>query len=130
MTERSQQPLRKPHVIIEKKNPSNEKRSLEDTIPLQSKPRPAHRNILETSEENYETSEENYEEEENVKEDPTFDEYHSMKEKREDNNSEPKSTNDSTRVNHLPNWPIHVVRNQPLDCSRCQPKPVKEKTHI
>ena len=145
MTERSQQPLRKPHVIKKKKNPSNEKKSLKGTTPLQSKPKPTHRSIFEiseennetseehsgeeTSEENYDTKEENYKEKENGK-DPTFEEYHSIKDKREDDNSESNFTNDSTRVNPLPDWPIHVVGNQPLDCSRCQLKPVKEEMYI
>ena len=146
MTERRQQPLRKPHVTIKKENPSNEKKALKDAIRFQNKPKPTHRGVLkiskennetgeenhgeETSERDYKINEENHRKEENGKEDPTFEEYHSIKEKRKDNNSETNFTNDSTRVNPLPDWPIHVVGNQPLDCSRYQLKPVKEEMYI
>ena len=84
----------------------------------------------ETSERDYKINEENHRKEENGKEDPTFEEYHSIKDKRKDDNSESNFTNDSTRVNPLPDWPIHVVGNQPLDCSRYQLKPVKEEMYI
>ena len=57
MTERRQQPLRKPHVTIKKENPSNEKKALKDAIRFQNKPKPTHRGVLKISKENNETGE-------------------------------------------------------------------------
>ena len=53
--------------------------------------------------------------------------YHNMKGKKEDDNSKPKSTNESTRVNHFADLLVHVELEQLSNCSRFQPKPVKEE---
>ena len=53
--------------------------------------------------------------------------YHNMKGKKEDDNSKPKSTNESTRVNHFADLLVHVELEQLSNCSRIQPKPVKEE---
>ena len=49
---------------------------------------------------------------EDVEEDPTLDEYHNMKGKKEDDESTPKPTNESTRVDHFANLLIHAKLEQ------------------
>ena len=49
---------------------------------------------------------------EDVEEDPTLDEYHNMKGKKEDDDSTPKPTNESTRVDHFANLLVHVELEQ------------------
>ena len=53
--------------------------------------------------------------------------YHNMKGKKEDDNSKPKSTNESTRVNYFADLLVHVELEQLSNCSRFQLKPVKEE---
>ena len=49
---------------------------------------------------------------EDVKEDPTLDEYHNMKGRKEDDDSTKKPTNESTRVDHFANLLVHVEGEQ------------------
>ena len=53
--------------------------------------------------------------------------YHNMKGKKEDDDNKPKSTNESTRANHFADLLVHVELEQLSNCSRIQPKPVKEE---
>ena len=65
------------------------------------------------------------EEKESAREDPTFDEYHNMKGKKEDDDSKPKSANESMQSNQSADLLIHVELERLSKCSRFQLKPVK-----
>ena len=53
--------------------------------------------------------------------------YHNMKGKKEDDDNRPKSKNESTQANHFADLLVHVELEQLSNCSRIQPKPVKEE---
>ena len=53
--------------------------------------------------------------------------YHSMKGKKEDDDSRPKPINESTRVNHFANLLVHVELEQLSNYVRIQPESVKEE---
>ena len=86
----------------------------------QNKSRSTHWNVLKTNNKDDKG-------EENAGEDPTLDEYHNMKGKKEDDDSRPKPINESTRVNHFANLLVHVELEQLSNCSRIQPESVKEE---
>ena len=67
---------------------------LEDTQSLQNKSTSEYRNISEAFKEDYE-------EKESAREDPTFDEYHDMKGKNEDDDDKTNSTKESTQANQF-----------------------------
>ena len=53
--------------------------------------------------------------------------YHNMKGKKEDDNSKPKSANESMRVKQFTDLLVHVELEQLSDYSKFQLNPVKEK---
>ena len=59
---------------------------------------------------------------EDIEEDPTLDEYHNMKGKKEDDDSTQKPTNESMRVDHFANLSARVQLEQPLTNFRIQPE--------
>ena len=97
----NQQSTKMLQVFTVMKNLSDRKKLPEDVMQLQNKPTSAHRGILKTSKENHERKE-------NAREDPTFDEYHSMKGKKKDDNGKPKSASESMRTNQLADLLAHV----------------------
>ena len=82
-------------------SPSGGRTPKENTTPMpQNRSRSTHWNVCKPNNENDKG-------EEDVKEDPTLDEYHNMKGKKEDDdNGQP--INESTRSNHLANLLVHV----------------------
>ena len=85
-------------------------------MPTQNKSLEVHRNILKSNGKDDE-------EQENAKENPTFDEYHNMKEKEEDDDGKPKSTNGSS---HSKDFPVHVELEHQPDGSSFQLMQVRE----
>ena len=59
--------------------------------------------------------------------DERYGNYHNMKGKKEDDDNRSKSTNESTRANHFADQLVHVELQQLSDCSRIQPKSVREE---
>ena len=88
-------------------------------MPLQDKPKEAHRSIPKPDRKDTE-------EQKNAIEDPTCDEYHNMKEKEEDDDAKPKSINESTQ---LIDWPAHVEWKQQPNYAGYQLMQVKEAAY-
>ena len=118
--EQDQHLTKKLQVTAMMKSSSNEKESSKNTTPIRNKPTSSYRSIFEINKKDHRG-------EENAREDSTFDEYHSIKGKKEDDDSRPKSTNESTRANHLTNLLEHVELEQLSSRSRIRPKPVEEE---
>ena len=85
---------------------NEELKSLESVVPPQNE----HTSEHQTPENN---NGENKEKGHNAKEeDPTIDEYHSIKEKREDDDTEPRSVSENSHAKQLTNQQLHVVQEQ------------------
>ena len=117
--EQDQHLTKKLQVTAVMKSSSNEKKSSKDTTLIQNKPTLSHWSVVEINNKDHRG-------EDNAREDPTFDEYHNIKGKKEDDDNRPKSTNESTRANHFTNLLVHVESEQLSNRSRIQPKPMKE----
>ena len=115
-----QQLTKKRQVTTETKESSDGMRPSKDIRPLQNKHTSVHRSSVKPNEEGKERKDNAREE------DPTIDEYHNMKGKREDDNSRPKSISENLYTKQFANPPLHVEQEQQTNCTRPQSMPTTE----
>ena len=120
MTKQGQQLTKKRQVTTVTGESSDGTRPSKDTRPLQNKHTSVHRSSFKPNEEGNEGKENAREE------DPTIDEYHNMKGKREDDNSRSKSISESLHTKQFANPPLHVEQEQRTNCPRPQSMPTTE----